>query len=442
MAATEPYFGPEVVDRPLIYGVVRENKAATGFIIGTAPVQDVHADAETRAKYINKRIIIRRLEDIAAAFGEPTAGYTLPQYLRSLFKQEKSNGIGTLTVVNVFDPDVHKDGDDQPDPTQVTALDIIGAIDANGVATGAHLAYGSFQAFGWFPKILGAPGFMNLAGVATAFQTIANRIKARLLWDAPLGTTTQQAIEARGPAGGFDWQTNSRRACLLMPHMLALDEDANSPTAGELIPEPYSVRFMGVWLSSIMEYGYHHSPSNRPIVGDGATQEILYVPGDKQGDTQLLRGAGIICCEEGWGKGIHTSGNRSAAFPTDTDQRNALHAQFVCDMMDEAVLYYLDQWKDRNASPAAFDLQEDRINAFLGTKMSGSDPALYGGRFRFNREETTKEMVADNWFKYTLDLMPVGVFERLTVERWINLDYANDALQLATGTETPAGAAA
>jgi len=241
---------------------------------------------------------------------------------------------------------------------------------------------------------------------------------------------------------GFDWQSNSRREVLLMPHMMALDEDDQSATAGELIPEPYSVRFAGVWLSSIMEYGYHHSPSNRPVVVDDAAQEILYIPGDPSGDTQLLRGAGIVSCEEGWGKGVHTSGNRSAAFPTDTDMRNALHAQFIEDMLDEAILFYLDQWKDRNASPAAFDHQEDRINAFFGTKMTGNDPAIYGGRFWFDREATTPERVADNWFRYSYDFMPVAVFERMTVTRWINIEYARDALQLAQAPDAPAGAAA
>lgn len=440
--STELFFGPETVDRPLIGGVVRENKAATAFIVGTAPIQEVHTTAEARAAYINKRIIIRRMSDIAAAFGPARAGYTLPQYLKSMFLQARARGIGTIVAVNVFDPDSHQAVGGQPDPSQVTNLDIIGGFDVAGQASGASLAYGCFQAFGWFPKIVGAPGFMNLPGVATGLAAIANRIKARVLRDAPLGTTVQQAIEARGPAGTFDWQTNSRREVLLMPHMMALDEDDASPTSGQLIPEPYSVRFAGVWLSSVMEYGYHHSPSNRPVLVDAAAQDILYVPGDPTGDTQLLRGAGIVTCEQSWGKGVHISGNRSAAFPTDTDPRNALHAQFIEDMLDEAILFYLDQWKDRNASPAAFDLQEDRINAFLGTKMSGNDPAIYGGRFRFDREATTPELVAQNWFKYSYDFMPVGVFERMTVTRWINIDYARDALALAQASDAPAGAAA
>ena len=441
MATTDPFFGPEIVDRPTLTGVVREHKAATAFLVGTAPVHLAHTDEEERAKYINKPIIIYQQSDIETYFGPSKSGYTIPQALKSIFRQMKNRGVGTIVVVNVFDPDVHKDDSDNPDPSQVTNVDIIGGFDTGGNPGGISHAYSMFYRFGWFPKILLAPGFANATGVATAMEAVANRINARFLWDAPIGTTVQQTLEARGPAGLYNWQTNNRRMNLLMPHMKEVDLDEDSPTYGELIPEPYSSTFAGVWLSSILEYGYHHSPSNRPIVTEDAQQEILYIPGDYQSDVQQLRGAGIICCEESWGKGIHTSGNRNAAYPTDTDQRNSLHALFITDMMDEAVLFFMDQWKDRNPTPASFDMQEDRINSFLNTKSTGSDPALYGGRFWFDREATTPELVADNWFKYQMPLQPVGVYERMTMERWINIEFSRNALQLAGSNGAPAGAA-
>ena len=204
MATSEPYFGPEVVDRDLGGEFVRELKAATAFLIGTAPIHEVHLTAQDRVPYINKKILVRKRSEIATLFGPARDGYTIPQALDAMFDQSEDRGIGTICVINVFDPDVHKDGASAPDPTLVTNLDIIGEFDVAGIPSGFQNAYGCFQAFGWFPKILLAPGFSGLTGVAAEMLVISNRIRARFLRDAPLGTTIQQAIEARGAGGLFD----------------------------------------------------------------------------------------------------------------------------------------------------------------------------------------------------------------------------------------------
>ena len=356
---TEPFFGPEVVDRDVGGSFVRELKAATAFIVGTAPIHEVHLSAAERAPYINKKILVRKRTDIATYFGPARDGYTLPQALDAMFDQAEDRGIGTICVVNVFDPDVHKDGNDDPDLSQVTNLDIIGAFDVNGVPSGLQCAYSCFQSFGWFPKIMLAPGFSGLVGVAAEMEVISHRIRARALRDAPLGTTPQQVIEARGADGLFNWQSNSTRDILCFPHMMAVNKDDLSANAGKAVAEPYSARLAGVMLRTVVEYGYHHSPSNRPIRGiEDAAQDILYIPGDLQSDMQLLRGAGIVTCEERWGKGPHTSGNRSAAFPVSTDMRGFIHVQYIEDVMDEAVLFFLDEWKDRNANPASIEYIE------------------------------------------------------------------------------------
>ena len=437
MASTERYFGPEIVDVDEGGLFVRELKAATAFVIGTAPIHEVHTTAEAQAAYVNKKILIRREADITKHFGPIRDGYTLPQALKAMFSKAKTRGVGTICVVNVFDPQVHKDGTDEPDPTQVSALDIIGAFDAAGTPSGLKLAYSCYQSFGWFPKILVAPGFNGLTGVRAEMQTIAGRIRGRYLLDAPLGVTVQQVIEARGPAGSFDWQTNDTRAILCWPHMRVVNLDPLSPTAGEKIPDPYSAHLAGMMLMSVMEYGYHHSPSNRSLKAgiEDAAQDVLYIPGDATSDVQDLRGSGVITVEERWSKGPHVSGNRSAAYPTVTDMRNFIHVQYTEDVMDEAILHFLDEWKDRNANPASVEAVEDRINAYGLSKTVGRDPALSGFRFSFDRQKTTPASVADGWLYWKLEYAPVGVMERLTVERSINIELIRDSLGLATAVD-------
>lgn len=433
MAPTR-YFGPETVDLDQGGVLVRELKAATCFIIGTAPIHEVHETAEARAPYINKKIILRRRQDIAGHFGPHRDGYTLPQKLEAMFTKARTRGIGTIVVVNVFDPAKHQDDEGNPDPSKVTALDIIGAFDAAGKPSGLKLAYSCYQSFGWFPKIVFAPGFDSMAGVRSELQSICQRIRGRYLLDAPLGATVQAVIEARGPLGSFNFQTNDPRAVGCWPHMMTVNQDETSPNAGKPIPDQYSAHFAGMWLMSIMEYGYHHSPSNRPIQGgiEEAAQEVLYIPGDASSDIQLLRGAGIVACEERYGKGPHTAGNRSLAYPTVTHMRNFMHVQFKEDILDEAILHYLDEWKDRNGNPASIELIEDDINAYGIAKTIGRDPQISGFEFRFNRQKTTVQSVADGHFYWRREWAPIGVMERLTEEKSININLLGDPLGLAT----------
>lgn len=434
MAGTDPYFGPEVVDRPVGATTVREVKAATTYLVGTAPVHLVHATPEARADYVETDVIVRSAAEAASFFGPMTAGYTIPRALDAIFDQGQTKGVGTVVVRNVFDPAVHKDAEDAPDPTKVTNLTITGAFDAAGKPSGLKGAYGCFQKFGWFPKFVHTPGFTGLAGVRAELEVICNRIRARAFLDAPAAATRQDVIEARGADGEFDWQTASRRMVLCWPEVMIADP----VTAGAIVADPYSSRLLGVWLSSILEYGYHHSPSNRPIYGiEGTATPVLYVPGDPTSDAQLLRAAGIVTTQERWGKGPHTAGNRSAAYPTSSDIRNFLHVQLIEDMLDEAILYYLDEIVDRNATPARLESVEETINAFIRSKTamdpsSGQDPALYDGRFWFDRTRTTVASAADGWFWYGLEYAPIGIMERVTVERGINIDLIADPLGLAT----------
>lgn len=415
------FFGAEIIETGPGSAILTERVAATAMLVGTAPVGVVHADATTRAKYINQTITITREDQIAPAFGVPTPGYTIPSALQQMFAQAKTKGIGSIDVVNVFDPDVHTTVAD------VSAADIIGTFSVSGKPSGLKLAYSHYQKFGRFSKILLAPGFTGMVGVRAEMQTISNRTRARGLIDAPAGATVQQVIEARGPDGSFDFQFNDRRLVSLFPHMRFA-----STVAGETELSPYSASFAGIWLSSIMEYGYHQSPSNRALVIEDTEVPITYIPGDPSSDVQLLRAQGIVTCEERFGKGPHTSGNRSSAYPTDTDMRNLLHVQFIEDMMDEEVIHFLDQHKDRNGNPARIEFLEEGVNERIRALTLGDDPVLYGGNFRFDRTRTTPTSVVDSTFYWKLDYAPVGIMETLTVDRNIDIDLISNALGLAS----------
>ncbi|WP_282093040.1 hypothetical protein [Epibacterium ulvae] len=417
----DPYFGAEFLESTVGSETVQELKAGVGMIVGTAPIGDVHTTPEERAKYINKTIQIRRREDIAAKFGAHRAGFTIPAALDAIFDQAGKKGVGVIDVVNVYDPDTHASVGD------VTNLDIIGRFTASGEATGLKKAYEAYHRFGRFPKIIVCPGFAGLTGVRGELEAICNRILARTIIDAPVGVTMQQVLEARGPLGSFDLRSNSRRTCYCWPHVQVVDLET-----GEERTDPYSARIAGVWLSSIQEWGYHHSPSNRPIVGiEDTTQPVLYIPGDASSDIQGLRGAGLITTEARHGKPPHTSGNRSAAYPTDPDMRNFLHVQFTEDMLIEEGLFFLDEQKDRIQTNQSIELLEERMNLWLQSKTVGDNPTILDGQFRFDRKKTTVATATQGQFHYSLPWAPVGIGERLTTTQFIDLNLLANAYGLA-----------
>lgn len=415
----DPYFGVEIVETGTGSAIVTDRPAATALLVGTAPIDDAH-DAADVPDYVNTSWLVRDRETAAELFGEHVDGFTIPAALDAIFDQAGDSGVGEIEVINVYDPTVHTDG-----PADVTSLDIIGSFSAAGIPSGLKMAYASYQKFGRFNKILLAPGFTLATGVRAELETICSRTRARAIIDAPVGATLQEVIEARGPSGSFGFQFSNRRLVACWPHMEVVDLDGGGTRL-----DPYSSRLAGVWLRTIVEEGYHHSPSNREILGIEDTEvPVTYIPGDASSDVQSLRAAGIVTIEERWGKGPHTSGNRSSAYPTDTDMRNFLHVQFTEDMIHETVLHYLDQFKDRAGTLARIEFIEERVNNWLHGLVGAG--ILSGARFAFDRTRTTSDTVANGQYFYRLEWAPIGVMERITVDANIDLTLLGDALGLA-----------
>lgn len=415
------YHGVEIIETGPGTATVKSRSAATTMVIGTAPIGDVHDTQAKRANYINQPILITTRAEAAAAFGQHKDGFTIPAVLDAIFDQAQTSGVGQIEVVNVFDPDTHSA------PSDVDAADIIGTVSASGKLSGLKCAYSSYHRLGRFPKFLVAPGFTGLSGVRAELEVICNKIRARSILDTPAGVSAQQVIEARGPSGSFNLQYNSRRLVPVWPHMKVVREGQSAP-----VLDYYSSRFLGVWLRTIMENGHHHSPSNRPIFGiEDAEVDVLSIPGAKDTDVQKLRNVGVVTVEESFGKGPHTSGNRSSAWPTDTDLRNFLHVQLIEDVLDEEVLHFLEQFRDRLANPARLEYIEDALNQHLQSLTLGDDPVLYYVSFRFDRTRTTANSIAQGQVYWKLIYTPVGVMERLTVDRNIDLAAASNPLALA-----------
>lgn len=414
MSSTNFHHGPEVIEHKDGVQVVRDVKSAVTYVNGTAPIGEVHDTAGERADYINKRHIIRTRQEAADAFGPQLAGYTIPQVLDAIF--DESDG-GTIVVNNVFDPDTHAGG-----PGDVTVPELVGAIGAGDVATGLSGAYECFSRFGFFPKIY-LSALSSDPAVRTEMDIIAHKLHGHAISDLPAGLTKQQAVEARGVAGTHN--TASARTIITYPHIEVMDAETGDPRL-----EPLSQRLAGAMIRTDLEHGVHNSPSNREIRGAiGLETDINFYPSDIQNDTNLLNEAGIVTAMRSFATGYRTFGNRSAAFPISSHVENFIHARRILDQLHEALIFFAMNYVDDLGSPANVEALEEAGNGYIREKVGAG--WLYGGTFRFDREQTTTQDAADGNFHYRLDVHPTSIMERLTMHSYVDTKFIRNALALA-----------
>ncbi|OLZ66765.1 phage tail sheath subtilisin-like domain-containing protein, partial [Chromobacterium violaceum] len=147
---------------------------------------------------------------------------------------------------------------DYADPSKVTAADIIGAAaNAAGNRTGLKALQDTYNKFGFFAKLLIAPGFCTQNTVAAEMAAMADKLDAIAYVDAPIGTAFADALAGRGPAGTINFNTSSDRVRLCYPHVMVADGN------GGLRYEPLSSRAAGLRAKVDNDKGFWWSSSNQ-----------------------------------------------------------------------------------------------------------------------------------------------------------------------------------
>ncbi len=447
---------------------IRVVKSAVIGLVGIAP-----------AGATNEPIVVNSVAD-AAQFGAKVPGFSIPQSLDAIFKQ----GAGTVIVVNVFDKTTHtvtetdevkkvengklkldyapiggltaiKDSSDQPEAwTEGTdyTLDAYGNFRAlstnvvegdsykftydrlNGAAVlDAHIIGGvtpvtdertglscfdlSLNTFGFAPKILIAPFYSSSNTVATELIAVADKFRAITYLDAPEGTTVSGAIAGRGPGGVINFNTSSKRAELLYPMLKAYDAATN----GEVLI-PYSAFKAGLRAAVDNNEGYWVSDSNHEIKGILGTELMITAAiNDASSEANQLNEAGITTVFNGFGTGIRAWGNRSAAFPTNTEPDNFVAVRRTADIIQESVELACLNFIDQPITQGWIDSVRESVNAFLRTLVGRG--AIIDGVCKFIKEDNPPSELAQGHVTFYIDFMPPTPAERITFNSFINIDY-------------------
>ena len=304
------------------------------------------------------------------------------------------------------------------DPSKVTAAAVIGAVDVDtGARTGMQALKDSYNLFGFFPKILIAPGYCTQNSVASEMDVLAGKFRAMALIDAPIGTTVAQALAGRGPLGAINFNYSSDRFVPCFPHLKRYDADSDSE-----VLDPYSARLAGIIASVDNEKGYWWSPSNKNIKGvTGVETKLSAMINDPTCEVNLLNEAGICTVFNSYGTGIRTWGNRTAAWPSVTHPKNFIPVRRTADVIAESIEYSMMQFIDYPINNALIDAVTESVNQFIRTLVGRG--AVLDGKCWYDKAKNPTSELALGHITFDYDFMPPTPAERISFESYINTDY-------------------
>lgn len=380
------------------------------FAVGTAPV---HTLGEGKTPYVNTPRLYNSYDAFVAEMGwsEDWQSFTLCEVAESHFAKY---GASPLVCVNVFDPEKHLSEENEPDPSQVSAADIIGGIDAKtGKKTGLELIAEMFPRFRIVPGSILAPRFSEDSVVAVSMSAKATGInglfRALALADVP----TDKAPYYTGVPEYKERNNLTSENLVVCWPRIAL---------GERIYH-ISTQLTGRMSLTDSDNGNspHVSPSNKQafmdravVVGaDGAVVEEVWLGLD---ENNYLNGQGIVTVSNFDG-GWKFWGNRTGCYPSNTDPKDAFIPirRFMNWYQNTFILTYFSQVDGpitKRFIERILKSEQIRLDGFTARGI------INGGRISYQSDENPLTDVMDGLLRFHLWLSPPpparsieGIFE-------------------------------
>ena len=448
---------------------VKTVKSAVIGLIGTAPIGEVNTATLTLS------------EKDAAAFGSQLTGFTIPQALDAIY----DHGAGTVIVINVLDPSIHKTAVASEAVTFDSSTDQVslahGAIanlvvKSNDGATvyavgvdytvntltgkltrikaGGIAAAGSAKAsydYADPTKVTAADiiGAVNAAGVRTGLKALKDTYNlfgffAKILIAPAFCTQNSVAVELIAMADQLDGiayidapiGTTFAQALAGRGPVGTINFNTSSDRVRLCYPhvkvydsatdserlEPLSARAAGLRAKVDLDKGFWWSSSNQELLGvTGVERQLSAMIDDPQSEVNLLNEVGITTVFNSYGSGLRLWGNRTAAWPTVTHMRNFENVRRTGDVINESLRYFSQQFIDMPINQALIDALVESVNSY-GRKLIG-DGALLGFKAWFDPARNEATELAAGHLLINYKYTPPPPLERLTFETEITSEY-------------------
>ncbi|MCG5047292.1 phage tail sheath subtilisin-like domain-containing protein [Pectobacterium brasiliense] len=447
---------------------VKTVKSAVIGLIGTAPTGPVDT------------VTLCLSEKDAAQFGSQYSGFTIPQALDAIY----DHGAGTVLVINVLDPEVHK--------THVDNVSVTLAA-ATGNAQLAHRAVANLvlrQSLETTPYSDGTdyqldaqtgvitrlnnniptdeavlasydyadPTKVTAAEIIGAVNAAGNRTGMKLLHDtynqfgffakiliAPV-FCTQNSVSVElialadkldaiayidAPIGTTFAQVLAGRGPTGTINFNTSSDRVrlcyphvkvyDAQTNAERL-EPLSQRAAGLRAKVDLERGFWWSSSNQELLGiTGVERQLSAMIDDPNSEVNLLNEQGITTVFNSYGSGLRLWGNRCAAWPTVTHMRNFENVRRTGDVINESIRYFSQQYIDMPITQALVDALTESVNGY-GRKLIG-DGALLGFKCWYDPARNEETELAAGHLLLSYKYTPPPPLERLTFETEITSEY-------------------
>ena len=367
---------------------------------GTRPIRTISTaivgliataeDADPAAFPLNTPVLITNVVSAQAKAG--TKG-TLLKVLKSIAKQTKPVTI----VVRVAE------GKDAAETTS----NVVGGVSVDGKYTGLNALLTSQAAFGFKPRILGAP-YLDTQPVAAALGTIAQKLRGFAYVAANGCATKEEAIAYRA-------QFSQREIMVIWPDFIAWDTITSAAVTDSAIANA-----LGLRAKIDEETGWHKTLSNVAVNGvTGISKDVFWDLQDPATDAGLLNEADVTTL-------VNSKGYRFWGSRTCTDdvlfafENYTRTAQVLADTMAESHMEYVD--KDLHPSLVR-DLIES-INAKFRQMIS--EGLIIGGSAWYDPEPNTVDSLKSGKLYIDYDYTPVPPIENLNLRQRITDRYLAD----------------
>lgn len=380
--------GLEVVESGSGLSEVKINSTSVIGLIGTAPA------ADSDIFPLNTPVLVSG--SLANVEGIGTTG-TIPAALKGIFDQCSAK----VVVVRIAE----SIKEDATEAAAETLANVVGT-ETGGVYTGTHAFISAQAATGYTPKILIAPGFSNEVDVATELLTIANRLKAIVVADAP-NTQAAAITYAATPA------LASERMYIVYPSVVISGN----------VEVPMSSYVAGVIARVDGEYGFWVSPSNKQIAGIiGLSKTVDYSHGDASCVANVLNEANVTTIVNY--NGYRIWGNRTTA--GSSSKMKFLCVRRTADAINEAILNSHLWAVDRNIVKNYLTEVVESVNTFL-RDLKARGAILYG-ECKVNKDLTTAENVMAGKVYFDFEFTPAYCAEHVTFTSYLNNDKIEEVL--------------
>ena len=376
---------------------VRTVDSALPFVVGIAP----------EGAPVNTAELVFNFTEFVNKFGwdDDTETYTLCEFAQVYFQLY---GNSPAVCVNVFDPAVHKNADGNPDPSKVTAADIVGGVDAvTGQRKGLELIEEVFPRFGKIIGIILAPGFSHDSTVYNAMigkaKNLSGRFKAMAYIDAP------PDVETAADVVSFKSGISSPFAYVLAPAVKYGDKKHHLSVHAAALTARVDAENDGV---------PYESPSNKTLlisepVKAYTIQEANYL--NEQGIATVFR----------MFSGYKLWGNRTAAFPGITDIKDSfLPNRRMANWIENNLIVNTWQKVDNPMNKRLIESIVDTWNIALGGLVGRG--YLLGAKVYFLEEDNPLTDLANGIIRFRIKYLAPPPAEDIEFILVVDLNYFDE----------------